>query len=160
MHCSSAVLLLPCGTIFWNETSCKFWKVHYIRDLWYRIYLKFTKIQFKSAILKQKIAEIPFKMTKCLRNSMKIDSKLHRIYVKRSKNHDLPSNMCFETDFNHKNHQTPLKMQEICPRLGRSVIWKYRYRSLELKGYAKKSFYSTFWPLNRDIGVAKGFRAN
>ena len=37
---------------------------------------------------------------------MKIDSKLHRIYVKRSKNDDLPSNkfICFEADFNHKNH--------------------------------------------------------
>ena len=35
---------------------------------------------------------------------MKIDSKLHRIHVKRSKNDDLPSNNCFEADFNHKNH--------------------------------------------------------
>ena len=53
---------------------------------------------------------------------MKIDSKLHRIYVKRSKNDDLPSNICFEADFNHKNHQKPLKMTEICPKsLGRSV---------------------------------------
>ena len=46
-------------------------------------------------------------MTKFWENSMKIDSKLHRIYVKRlkrSKNDDLPSNICFEADFNHKNH--------------------------------------------------------
>ena len=53
---------------------------------------------------------------------MKIDSKLHRIYVKRSKNDDLPSNICFEADFNHKNHNKPPKASKICPKsLGRSV---------------------------------------
>ena len=35
---------------------------------------------------------------------MKIDSKLHRIYVKRCKNADLPSNIYFEAGFNYKNH--------------------------------------------------------
>ena len=78
--------------------------LHYVRDFWDRIYQKFTKIQFKSVILKQKTTEIPFKIAKFWRNSMKIYSKLHRIYVKRSKNGDLPSNICFEADFNHKNH--------------------------------------------------------
>ena len=78
--------------------------VHCVRVLGCRFYQKFIKIQFKSTILKQKIAEISFKMTKFWRNSMKIVSKLHRIYVKRSKNDDLPSNICFEADFNHKNH--------------------------------------------------------
>ena len=54
---------------------------------------------------------------------MKIDSKLHRIYVKRSKHDDLPSNICLEAVFNHKKHQKPLKMHEICPKsLGRCVV--------------------------------------
>ena len=56
---------------------------------------------------------------------MKIDSKLHRIYVKRSKTtiYRLIYDDCFEAEFNHKNHKKSQKWQEICPKsLGRSVV--------------------------------------
>ena len=51
---------------------------------------------------------------------MKINSKLHRIYVKHSKNDDLPSNICFIADVNHKttkNHENNNKNAPKVPDL-------------------------------------------
>ena len=45
---------------------------------------------------------------------MKTHSKLHRIYVKRSKNDDLPSNICFEADF--IGTETGFQKMSRCPR--------------------------------------------